>query len=86
MGCIVEEEGRRAWYRQRHFLQPPFSLSFGTLFPARVICHFYQRAGYHQPEHCLDAYRKEAEFLRIYLLNAVGQSSTSTEEIPLGEK
>ncbi len=63
-----------------------FFMISGILFPARVICHFDQRAGYHQPEHRLDAYRKEAEFLRIYLLNPVGQSSTSTEEIPLGDK
>jgi dipeptidyl aminopeptidase/acylaminoacyl peptidase len=42
--------------------------------------------GFSQPEHELDALRKEDEFLRRYLLSPVGQSSTSTEEIPLGQK
>jgi dipeptidyl aminopeptidase/acylaminoacyl peptidase len=42
--------------------------------------------GFSQPEHLLDALHKEDEFLRRYLLSPVGQSSTSTEEIPLGQK
>jgi dipeptidyl aminopeptidase/acylaminoacyl peptidase len=42
--------------------------------------------GFTQPEHALDALHKEDEFLRRYLLSPVGQSSTSTEEIPLGQK
>lgn len=42
--------------------------------------------GFSQPAHRLDAYRKEAEFLRLYLLNPTGQSITSTEPIPLDEK
>jgi dipeptidyl aminopeptidase/acylaminoacyl peptidase len=42
--------------------------------------------GFSQPEHRLDAYRKEDEFLRTYLLRPTGQSSTSTEEIPLSRK
>ena len=39
-----------------------------------------------QPQHQLDALHKEDEFLRRYLLSPVGQSSTSTEEIPLGHE
>ena len=42
--------------------------------------------GFSRPEHELDALHKEDEFLRRYLLSPVGQSSTSTEEIPLGQK
>jgi hypothetical protein len=36
----------------------------------------------HEP----DALRKEDEFLRRYLLSPVGQSTTSTDEIPLSQK
>jgi len=39
-----------------------------------------------QHDHALDAYRKETEFLRIYLLDPVGQSVTSTDEIPLKQR
>jgi dipeptidyl aminopeptidase/acylaminoacyl peptidase len=42
--------------------------------------------GFSQPEDQLDALHKEDEFLRRYLLSPVGQSSTSTQEIPLGQK
>ena len=42
--------------------------------------------GFSQPEHEPDALRKEDEFLRRYLLSPVGQSTTSTDEIPLSQK
>ena len=42
--------------------------------------------GLSQPEHELDALRKEDEFSRRYLLSPIGQSSASTDEIPLGHK
>jgi dipeptidyl aminopeptidase/acylaminoacyl peptidase len=42
--------------------------------------------GFTQPEHQLDAYRKEDQFLRTYLLRPTGQSSTSTQEFPLDQK
>lgn len=42
--------------------------------------------GFSQREHQLDALHKEDEFLRRYLVGPTGQSSTSTEAIPLGQK
>jgi len=51
-----------------------------------AFSYSHEGHGFSQPDHALDALHKEDEFLRRYLLSPVGQSSTSTEEIPLDQK